>query len=59
MELTVLRLVVLLCFLIIPLRGPSKRRRIGYKRPDKTITCSTYGINENGDLEKVFNENGE
>jgi hypothetical protein len=57
MELTALRILVLLCFLIIPLRGPSKRRKVGYKRPDKTIICSKYGINENGDLEKVFNEN--
>jgi hypothetical protein len=59
MELTILRLIILLFLLIIPLRGPSQRRRIRYMRPDKIITCSNYGINEDGKLEKVNKENKE
>lgn len=54
MTITIIKIVVLFCFLIIPLTGPSKRREVIYKRSDKTIIAlSNYAINEDGDLEKV------
>jgi hypothetical protein len=57
MEITALKLVVLLCFLMLPLMGSSKRRKIIYKRPDRTVMCSNYVINEDGELEEIFNRN--
>ncbi len=56
MAITIIKVVVLLCFLIIPLRGPAKRRETRHKRPEKTIVCSNYGINERGELEEMFIE---
>jgi hypothetical protein len=56
MVITIIKVVVLLCFLIIPLRGPAKRRETGHKRPDKTVVCSNYGINERGELEEMLIE---
>jgi hypothetical protein len=57
MGITALKIVVLLCFLIIPFRGPSKRRKTGYKRPEKTVISSNYGINEYGELEDLITQN--
>jgi hypothetical protein len=59
MALTALKVAVLLCFLIMPLKGPSKRRKISYSRPDKTILSSSYGVNEYGDLEELVDSKKE
>jgi hypothetical protein len=54
---TMIKIVILFCFLIIPLRGPTKRRENNHQRPDKTVTCSNYGINEHGELEELLSDN--
>jgi hypothetical protein len=59
MMITLIKVVVLFCFLIIPLRGPAKRRDNNRQRSEKMITCSNYGINERGELEEIFNKNGD
>ncbi len=59
MAITILQVVVLLCILIIPLRGPSKRKEPWGYRMGKTIKRSEYGVNEDGELEKVHKENEE
>ena len=56
MMITIIKVALLLCFLIIPLKGPSKRRDDNHKRPDKSFTCSKYGINALGELEEIFIE---
>jgi hypothetical protein len=58
MMITIIKVFVLLCFLIIPLRGPSKRKKTAHERPNQTTeTCSNYGVNEHGELEQIFNDN--
>lgn len=58
MMITIMKVFVLLCFLIIPLRGPSKRKETDSKRPNQTtMTHSNYGVNEHGGLEQIFNDN--
>jgi len=57
MTIMIIKIVVLLCVLIIPLRGPSKRRE-GENTGKESITVnSNYGINEYGEIEKIFNKN--
>ncbi len=56
---TLIKVVVLFCFLIIPLRGPAKRRDNNHQESEKTISCSNYGINEHGELEEIFNKSGD
>ena len=53
MALTALKVAVLFCFLIMPLIGPAKRRKINYSRHDRTIISSSYGVNEYGELEEL------
>jgi hypothetical protein len=56
MAITIIKLIILFCFLILPLTGPSKRRgKISRNDPDKTLIHSSYGINENGELEELIN----
>jgi len=56
MTITIIKIVFLLCVLIIPLRGPSKRRAGDNTGKDKITVNSNYGINEYGELEEIFNE---
>lgn len=52
---TTLKIILVLCILIIPLRGPSTKRK--EKRwsvkIDKTAPKSNYVINEDGNLEEL------
>ena len=59
MMITLIKVVVLFCFLIIPLRGPAKRRDNNHQESEKTISYSIDGINEQGELEKIFNIGGD
>jgi len=56
MAITILKITALLCFLILPLNGPSKRRTTKYKRPDQTIISINYAVNENGEIEELANK---
>ncbi|WP_186292574.1 hypothetical protein [Mucilaginibacter corticis] len=56
MAITIIKIAGLLCFLILPLMGPSKRRPKKYKRPDKTFISAHYGINKDGELEELFSK---
>jgi len=58
MIITLVKVVVLFCFLIIPLRGPAKRRDNNHQQSEKMVSCSNYGINEHGELEEIFNKSG-
>lgn len=58
MAIIILKIVVLLCFLIIPLRGPSRKKEIGRNPPHTTSAYSKYAVNEEGYLEEI-NENKE
>jgi hypothetical protein len=59
MALTAFKVAMLFCFLIMPLMGPKKRRKINYSRPDKTILSSSYGINADGELEELVDSKKE
>jgi len=56
MAITIIKITALLCFLILPLMGPSKRRVTKYKRPDKTFISTNYAINKDGELEELFSK---
>lgn len=56
MAITIIKISALLCFLILPLMGPLKRRPKKYKRPDKTFISTHYGINKDGELEELFSK---
>lgn len=56
MAITILKIAALLCFLILPLRGPAKRRTTKYKRPDQTTISINYAINEDGEIEELANK---
>ncbi len=56
MAITILKIVALLCFLTLPLMGPSKRRTTKYKRPDQTTISINYAVNEDGEIEELANK---
>ncbi|MGF7079498.1 hypothetical protein [Mucilaginibacter sp. UYCu711] len=57
MALSILKIALLLFILIIPLRGPSKRKESNWNvRLDKSIRRSKYGVNEDGNLEELPDE---
>ena len=59
MTFTIIKIAILLCVLIIPMRGPSRRKETIAVRPEKTIISSNYGVNENGFLEEINAGNDE
>jgi hypothetical protein len=58
MAITILEIVALFCFLILPLAGPLKKKKPNYKRPDKGPISTRYGINEAGEIEQLLNKQG-
>lgn len=57
MAITILKIALLLCVIIVPIRGPSKKREIAKKQHNEKL-YSGYGINEQGELEElVLKEN--
>ncbi|HJP64524.1 MAG TPA: hypothetical protein VJ844_13850 [Mucilaginibacter sp.] len=56
---TIIKVVLLLAIIIVPLRGPSKRREHSGKNTEQTTIHSGYSINENGMLERTINDSKE
>jgi hypothetical protein len=61
MTLPIIKVFVLLCFLVIAVRGPSRTRRRENSRNhvEQSFTRSNFGVNENGDIEKIPAESGD
>jgi len=59
MMLTILKIVFLLAIVIVPMRGPSKRREYGGRSIEKITVHSSYSINEFGVLERTINDSKE
>lgn len=58
MLLALMKIFIFLCVLIIPLRGPVRRRESKYDEPPRSNAFSNYGVNKQGYLEKLEkNEN--
>lgn len=57
MLVAIMKILVFLCILIIPLRGPSRRRESSLNQPQSETEYSNYAINENGGLEMIDKEN--
>ena len=53
MVITAIFIIILLCFLVIPLFGPLRKKKDGHCRGKEPEILSDYGINEDGDLERV------
>lgn len=51
MLVALMKIFIFLCILIIPLRGPSRRRENKEHTPESTTVLSKYAINEQGNLE--------
>ncbi|WP_183559692.1 hypothetical protein [Mucilaginibacter sp. SP1R1] len=51
MLVAITKIFIFLCVLIVPLRGPSRRREDKNSLPESAMVYSKYGINEYGDLE--------
>lgn len=58
MAITILEIVALFCFLILPLAGPLKKKKPNYKHPAKGTISTSYGINEAGEIEELLNKQG-
>jgi hypothetical protein len=53
MLLALMKVFIFLCVLIVPLRGPARRRESKYDQPQHTKVFSNYAINKHGGLEKI------
>jgi hypothetical protein len=58
MLVAIMKIFIFLCVLVIPLRGPSRRRETRYNLPEKVKVFSKYGVNEHGGLEIMDEEGG-
>ncbi len=58
MVITILEIVALFCFLILPLAGPLKKKKLNYKQPAMGIISKNYAINEAGEIEELLNKQG-
>jgi hypothetical protein len=58
MLVAIMKIFIFLCILIIPLRGPSRRRETRYDLPERAKVFSKYGVNEQGEL-KVMDKDSE
>lgn len=56
MLVALMKIFIFLCVLIVPLRGPSRRREVPHDTPQNLITFSNYAVNEQGRLEKIDKE---
>jgi hypothetical protein len=56
-EALIFRVILLLCFLILPFSGRVKKRKINHIRVNQTELRSDYGVNERGELELMKKEN--
>lgn len=57
MLVAIMKILVFLCILIIPLRGPSRRRESPLNQSKTETEYSNYAINEKGGLEVLDKEN--
>jgi ABC-type uncharacterized transport system permease subunit len=57
MLLALMKVFIFLCVLIVPLRGPVRRRESKYDEPKRTKNFSNYGVNTHGCLEKIEKKN--
>ncbi|MEO6520520.1 MAG: hypothetical protein ABIN91_02510 [Mucilaginibacter sp.] len=53
MEIVIIKIVLLLCLIIIPLKGPAKRKDTNNTLTENSKPISSYGINEDGFLELI------
>ncbi|WP_091142816.1 hypothetical protein [Mucilaginibacter pineti] len=51
MLVAILKIFIFLCVIIIPLRGPSRRKEDNVSHARQSKTYSKYAVNENGGLE--------
>ena len=60
MTLSIIKIFVLLCFLVIAVRGPSRtrRRENNQDHMEQSFTRSNFGVNEAGEIEKIPAESG-
>ncbi|MDR6943464.1 hypothetical protein [Mucilaginibacter pocheonensis] len=56
MLVALMKIFIFLCILIVPLRGPSRRREVPRDSPETITTFSNYGVNEQGRLEIIDEE---
>jgi hypothetical protein len=56
MLVAIMKIFIFLCILIVPLRGPSRRRETKYDQPQSAKIFSKYSVNEQGRLERINNE---
>jgi len=56
MLVAIMKILIFLCILIVPLRGPSRRRETQYNHPESAKIFSKYSVNEQGRLERINNE---
>jgi hypothetical protein len=56
MLVAIMKIFIFLCILIVPLRGPSRRRETKYDHPQSAKVFSKYGVNEWGGLEVIDKE---
>jgi hypothetical protein len=53
MLVAIMKICIFFCILILPLRGPSRRRKSTPDQPQSAKTFSKYGVNERGGLEMI------
>ncbi|MEZ2338027.1 hypothetical protein AB6735_20425 [Mucilaginibacter sp. RCC_168] len=53
MLIAIMKVCIFLCILILPFRGPSRRRENIPDQPQSAKTFSKYGVNERGGLEVI------
>ena len=53
MLIAIMKICVFFCILILPLRGPSRRRENTSGQPQSAQSFSKYGVNKRGSLEVI------
>ncbi|WP_090470579.1 hypothetical protein [Mucilaginibacter sp. OK268] len=53
MLIAIMKVCIFLCILILPFRGPSRRRENTLDQPQSNQVFSKYGVNERGGLEVI------
>jgi hypothetical protein len=56
MLVAIIKVFIFLCVLIVPFRGPSRRRENIYNQSESAKVFSKYGVNEWGSLEVIDQE---
>jgi hypothetical protein len=59
MLVAILKICIFLCVIIIPLRGPSRRKEDNISHTRQSKIYSKYAVNENGGLEVLESNKAE